>query len=174
MSEPKGPKVELPDELAQELESSEGPDASAGAANPADGEAPFDVDAERDSAQAEPAAELEVLRDRHLRLAAEQDIARHVEVVGEVEFLVDEADAQSHGRDDGVNRDRPTVEKNAPGVGRVHPAEDFHQCAFARPVLPDDREYLARSEHEIDLVQRPYPRELLRDAVDLEQGFGSL
>ena len=87
---------------------------------------------------------------------------------------MDEADAQLHGHDDGVNRDRPAVEKDASGVGRVHPAENLHQRALAGPVLPDDGEYLAPCEYEINLVQRTDARELLRDAVDLEQGCGGL
>ena len=66
MSEPKGPKVELPDELAQELAESE---ASAGAANPGDGEPEEDGGSGPD--EVDPAAEIEALKDQHLRLAAE-------------------------------------------------------------------------------------------------------
>lgn len=75
MSEPKGPRVELPDDLAEELEQN------------AQAEVDVDLDAEADDCDAEAApeapagespevdeetaSELEALRDKHLRLAAE-------------------------------------------------------------------------------------------------------
>jgi molecular chaperone GrpE len=67
MSEPKGPKIDLPEELAEELEeSAQEPEATAEAGSP--GEDVSDLPAER---VVDPEAELEELRDRYLRLAAD-------------------------------------------------------------------------------------------------------
>lgn len=92
MSDPKGPKVELPEDLAAQIEEPEpaadAEDAGAAAAAPPDAppdappEAPPDApseggeDGEASEAGSEamdPARELEEAKDRHLRLAAEFD-----------------------------------------------------------------------------------------------------
>jgi molecular chaperone GrpE len=67
MSEPKGPKVDLPEDLAAELQSGEGQEAA---------DAPEAPEAEAEAAPEEPTApsletQLEEAKDRHLRLAAE-------------------------------------------------------------------------------------------------------
>jgi len=60
MSEPKGPKVELPSELMNELDESADPKPDPAAPGPA-------------GAPAEPASELAELKDRYLRLGADFD-----------------------------------------------------------------------------------------------------
>ena len=52
------------------------------------------------------------LERRDQRLAAEKDVGRHVEVVEDVEFLVDEGDAELHRVGDVVDLDRLAVHEN--------------------------------------------------------------
>ncbi len=74
VSEPKGPKVELPPDLAAELaDSGVSPDG----ANPKDGAKPEDAEQREDGdagsgpEEVDLSGEIEALRDQHLRLAAE-------------------------------------------------------------------------------------------------------
>jgi molecular chaperone GrpE len=67
MTEPKGPKVDLPNDLLSELEEQESAEAPKPAAEPSEATpAP-------PAAAADASAEFAELRDRHLRLAAEYD-----------------------------------------------------------------------------------------------------
>ena len=76
MSDPKGPKVELPEELVEELEEAALPPSDAAGedsdAQREDRAAPVEA-AEEPAGDASAPSELEELRDRHLRLAADYD-----------------------------------------------------------------------------------------------------
>ncbi len=77
MSDPKGPKVELPEELVEELEEAALPPSEAdGEDSDAQGEddaAPVEAGGEPAGDASAPSDELEELRDRHLRLAADYE-----------------------------------------------------------------------------------------------------
>ena len=61
------------------------------------------------------------------RLAAEENIRRHVQIVEHVQFLVNETDAIPRGVGDRVDSYRFTVNEDFPGVRLMNAAEDFHQ-----------------------------------------------
>ena len=103
------------------------------------------------------------------RLAAEENIRRHVEIIQDVQFLVDERDAVAHGVIDAVDFHRLAVNKDFPGVRLVDAAEDFHQRGFARAVLADQRDDLARINFEVHFAQREHAGEALGYSAQLEQ-----
>jgi molecular chaperone GrpE len=67
MAKPKGPKIELPTDLAAELEEETAPQSESAPGEPT---SPAEAGAEADSAEP-PGSELDELKDRYLRLAAD-------------------------------------------------------------------------------------------------------
>jgi len=66
----------------------------------------------------------------------QKNIARDIEVIEHVEFLVDEGDAEPHRVRDVTDLHRSPIHLNLPGIGFVHAAENFHQRGFAGAVFP--------------------------------------
>src|SRR5262245_33313182 len=73
MTEPKGPKVDIPDELVEELEET---DTERTPPTPGDGEAAAAAPVDPGAAERALRAELERLNDKYLRLAAEFENSR--------------------------------------------------------------------------------------------------
>ena len=57
-----------------------------------------------------------------------------------------------------------------PWLGRCTPASQRDQRRFAGAILAEQHMHLARAEIEIDAVERDDPGEMLRDALEAEQG----
>ena len=87
------------------------------------------------------------------RLAPQEDVAGHVQVVQHVEFLVDEADARALGVGDAPDDDGPAADADLAGVGLVDAAEDLHQGALAGPVLADQGDDLAARHLQADVLE---------------------
>jgi len=69
-----------------------------------------------------------------------------------------------------VKMDRPALELHLAGRGRKVAGDDLDQGRFAGAVIAHEADDLARLEVEIDPRQRLDGAEMLRDAVELEQG----
>ena len=82
-------------------------------------------------------------------------LPRHVQVVQDVQFLVDETDAQRHARRDrrGSTTGRPS-KRICPSSGWWTPPSTLHQRRFARAVLADQPDDLARAPPTAHAAQR--------------------
>ncbi len=86
-------------------------------------------------------------------LAAEKEVLRDGEILGEQEFLMDEDDALVLGLDGPREVRRCAVEMERPLGGRQVPGEDPHQRRLAGAVLADDGVNLACFKREGDVAQ---------------------
>ena len=105
---------------------------------------------------------------RPQRLGAEQHVVEHGEVVGEREVLVHHADARRQCRARIARWQHFAMHADAALVGHVVTEKNRHQRRFARAVLAQKREHLARAKRERDVVigrQRP---EALGDVAEFK------
>src|SRR5690606_20947622 len=72
------------------------------------------------------------------RLAAEDDVLQHGEVVGQHEVLVNHADAGGDGVRGGVEGDGRPIDPDLTLVRPLHAVQDLHEGGLARAVLADD------------------------------------
>ena len=107
------------------------------------------------------------------RLAAQKDIGADAQVVAEVEFLVDQGDAQVRGRAGGIDAHRAVAEEDLASVGQLHPGQDFHQGRLARSVLADDGQHFARLQGQVHVAQGEDPRKTPGDAGGAKQGHST-
>src|SRR6516164_2703234 len=113
-----------------------------------------------DDSQAEPtmagfAAEIDVLKDRH--------------VPGEREVLIDHLDPNGMSIARTGEAHRPALEHDLAPARLEQAGEDLHQGGFAGAVVADDAEHFAAGEMEIDVVERRDRAEELGDATRLEK-----
>ena len=97
------------------------------------------------------------------RLAAQDDVLEDGEVVGELEVLVDHADAGLDGVRRARERDGGAVELDGPLVGPLHPVEDLHEGGLAGAVLADDGVHGSAADAERDVLVGHDAREALGD-----------
>jgi hypothetical protein len=109
-------------------------------------------------------------RDR--RLPADEDVLCHGQVRHQVEFLVNDADAelQRLPRCRGVQG--PAVQPELPGVGGIDAGQQLHQRRLAGAVLTDQGQHLAAAQLQAHVRQRPDPREALAHPLGREQRGG--
>ena len=98
-----------------------------------------------------------------LRLAADEDVLRRGEVGHQVQFLMDDADAELLGAARRIDLDRLAVEQDLAFVGLVDAGENFHQRRLAGAVLAHQRVHFAGAKLEPCIVQRPHARKRLAD-----------
>ena len=89
---------------------------------------------------------IEEKREALARLAADEDVLRGGEVRHEIQFLVDDADAQVLGRAGVGDVDFLPLVEDPAGIPLVHARQDLHQGGFARPVLPHQGVHLAGAQ----------------------------
>ena len=106
------------------------------------------------------------------RLAAEQDVLGHREVVAEREFLVDQRDAGLARRERTGRRIRRAADGHRAGVGTQPAGQHVHQRALAGAVLPHQRMDAPGTDRERDAIERPGRTEVLPD-VGQGQHHGS-
>ena len=102
---------------------------------------------------------LALVHERHAkhapeRLAAEQEVAGDVDRVAERQVLIDHLDpltARVGGRGE---TDFAAVEKNAAGIGNDGAGQDLAQRRLSRAVVADEAKHLARSQDEVDAIER--------------------
>src|SRR6185436_19414621 len=87
----------------------------------------------------------------------------------DVQLLMNEADAKPQRVVDRMNSDWLAVETERACVRLDDAAEHLHQCRFARAVLADQRDDLARVDRERDILQRHRAGEAFADVVHFEQ-----
>src|SRR5439155_3234650 len=110
-------------------------------------------------------------RRRTQLLAAEEEVARRVEVVREREILVDGLDAELARLARVCDGDRSAIDRDLAGVSVVHPGDDLDQGRLAGPVVADDRVDLVRPEREVRLAQCDDTAKVLLDVPRFEQGW---
>jgi molecular chaperone GrpE len=114
MSDPKGPKLDLPDDLVAEIDADTSADAAAAADTPALAE-PSAHDAE--PAAADPSDDLAAWKDRHLRLAAEfENFKRRA--------LKERQDLLNFATEDLVKELLATIDNLERALGHVHQEGD--------------------------------------------------
>jgi len=104
------------------------------------------------------------------QLGAEEEILLHGELGHEGEFLEDGADAELAGLMHRGQIDGLATEPDTPMARPMHARGQRDQGRFASAVLAEQHMHLARTEIEIDAVEGDDPGEMLRDAVEAEQG----
>ncbi len=98
--------------------------------------------------------------------AAQEDVLVDALVEGQVQLLVDGADAHRLSLVGGEqSRLFALVDEAAAAVGLVDAAHDLHQRRFAGAVLADQADDLAPRDVEIDVVQGAHAREGLGDVL---------
>src|SRR5450759_299442 len=103
------------------------------------------------------------------RLAANEDVLGHREVVHEVQFLVDHADPQGLGGVGARDLFLAPADTDRAGIAPVDPREDLHERGLARAVLAYQRMDLPGQEVEARILERVDAREALADAGHLDQ-----
>ena len=88
-----------------------------------------------------------------LQLAAEKDIRLGRELLGEIEFLMDEDDALVFGFLAGCEGDRLAAKQDIAARRRLITGQALHQRGFAGAVLANQRMHLAGPQCEVDTVQ---------------------
>jgi hypothetical protein len=97
-------------------------------------------------------------------LAAKVYVSGNIDVIEEIEFLVDKADAVAHGVVDGAEGDLPAVDEYHSFIGLMDAAKNLEQRGFARAILADERYDLAGMDLEADLTEGKHARKALCDA----------
>src|SRR5206468_1700079 len=117
-------------------------------------------------------AEVDEPGDDGARLAAEEDVFGGAEVRDQVEFLVDDVDAEVHRPLGGIDHDGLAVENNLAAVRLLGAGQDLHERRLAGAVLADEGVDLAGTHLEADAVERDDTRVALADPAHLEEGSG--
>ena len=76
---------------------------------------------------------------KSMRLFAEHDVFRDTQMGSEIQLLVNHGNAAPTGVQRVPGNERLPVQLDLSAVRLAGAAEDFHQRAFARPVLADER-----------------------------------
>jgi hypothetical protein len=103
------------------------------------------------------------------RLAADEDVLRRGQVVHQVEFLMDDADAQLLGGARARDVDGLAIEAHLAAVFRVDAGEDLHQRGLAGAVLAHQRVHLVGQQLEVHLVEHTHGLEGLAQVRDRDQ-----
>ena len=103
------------------------------------------------------------------RLAAQQHVVEHAQVVGQREVLVHHADAGVQ-RGAGIARWQVhTVHGDLARIGPVVAEQDRHQGALARTVFTQQRQHLATRQVEADVVVGQQAAEALADVAQAQR-----
>jgi hypothetical protein len=110
------------------------------------------------------------------QLAAQEQVAGGVDVVGEREVLVDGLDPGALGLARAAERDGLAVHLDRPAVGRVHAGEDLDERRLARAVVSEQSHDLAGVELARHAVDRAQCTEVLVhvDRLDERRGHRGL
>jgi hypothetical protein len=89
------------------------------------------------------------------RLAADENVLRHGQMIHQLQFLMNDADAGGLRFARARERDRLAINEDFAGILRIDAGEDLHQRRFAGAVLAHQRMDFAGDQLEPDVVQRP-------------------
>ena len=121
---------------------------------------------------ADPAARRVAGEDRPARLATEDDVLPHREVVGEHEVLEDHADAVADRGRRGAEVLHLAVDEDRALVGLMGAVQRLHQRRLAGAVLADDGVDRAAADLEVDAVVGDDAGEALDDVAQLDGVVG--
>ncbi len=103
------------------------------------------------------------------RLATQKKIGGHIQIVAQVQFLVNQRDARLGRLVDRGPRRKPPVHQNLPRVQSFDAGQDSHQCALARTILADDRQYFAMVQRQVHPIQGQDSGKSLRRPTNFQQ-----
>ena len=107
-------------------------------------------------------------------LTAQEHIGDNVEIVGQGQVLVDDLDTESGGIGRSVDLDRLAFKDDLPLVIAVNAGDALYQSGLSGPVVAYESHDLAEPNLEIHLLEGPYRAEVLRNALQLENGLNSI
>ena len=102
------------------------------------------------------------------RLAAEEDIPGHVEVVEQVQLLVDQRDSARRRRVDVAHQDARAVNEHFARVGLLDAAGDLHQGGLTGAVFAQQGDDLSGVHVEAHAAQRVHAGKTLLDVAKLK------
>ena len=102
-------------------------------------------------------------------LAAHEDVLRHGQLLGQVQLLIDGADAQPLRIVGGVDLHLLTIEVNFALILLIGAREYLHQRGLARAVFAQQRVAFALLHAQVHMIQRQYAREFFNDAAHLKK-----
>jgi hypothetical protein len=108
-------------------------------------------------------------KEQRPRLAADKDVLHHRQIRHQVQFLIDDGNADLLGVVWVVDVQRLAAEKEFAAVHRVDAGEDLHQRRLAGAVLADQPENLAGGDMETHIFQRLHTGEGLADVFHPQQ-----
>ena len=108
------------------------------------------------------------------RFGPQQNIFLRTQVQREIQLLVDHRHALEPGVMGIFRQVRHPAEIHRARVRPVSTAEDLHQGALARAVLPDDRVHFARRDLQRNALQRPGGAKAFLDRREAEADVGHL
>ena len=103
--------------------------------------------------------------------AADPGIADSVEMRNQIQFLMDEAEAQRLCGARAVDGHVGAVEANRPGIRLVEAGQRLDQRRFAGAIFADKRMHRPRAEREIGMVESFRRAEMLDEAAQREKGI---
>ena len=106
--------------------------------------------------------------------AAEENVRRYVEIVGQGEVLIDGLDAEVLGVARVRDLHRLAFEKDRAAVPRHRAREDLDQGRLARSVVANERMRLAAVDVEINASQRLHAPIMLADPPHFDDGLFGL
>ena len=111
---------------------------------------------------------LQVEHAEAARLAAEEEVARDIEIVAERQVLVDHLDAGGARIPRRREGRAPAVDQDLAAVGLLRAGEDLHQRRFAGAVVAEDAEHFAGMDGEVDGTEGGDGAVGLRDPANLD------
>jgi len=102
------------------------------------------------------------------RLMAQEDVARHIQMRHQVQFLVDHADSLALHQGRGTAQHRFAIEGKPAAIGLVRAGENFDEGGLPRTIFTDKRVDFATAHAEIHLIKRDDTRETLAHPAHLE------
>ena len=84
------------------------------------------------------------------RFASEEDVARYIEIIEQVEFLVHETDPETGGSDGIGDGHRIAVDPDLSRGGLEHAAQEIHQGGLSGAVFSDQADHLTGFDAEVD------------------------
>jgi hypothetical protein len=108
------------------------------------------------------------------RFAANEHILGDAQMIHQLEFLMNDADAHVLRLARARELDWLAVTEEFARIPRVHAGEDFHQGRLAGAILAHQRVDFTRHKFELDFVKRPHAGKALAEPFDRnERGHGA-
>ena len=89
-----------------------------------------------------------------VRFPAQEDVRPNVQVVGQIQFLVNQSNPARRRGPHRIQMQGLAVEQQLARIRRQDAGQDLHQRALARPVLAQQRQHFAAADSQIHVVQR--------------------